>query len=163
MTKSIIVAKAENNVIGKDNDLIWHMPADLKHFKSTTTGHYIIMGRKTFEAMKGPLPGRTSIVITRNKNYKAAGCIIVGNLQEAFDIGNENKQEEVFVLGGGEIYKVAMEHCDKIYLTEIKATFDGDTYFPEINKKKWKETSREDHNADEKNPYDYSFLELAKL
>lgn len=162
MLKSIIVAKAENNVIGKDNDLIWYMPHDLKHFRSTTMGHYIIMGRKTFEATKKPLPGRTSIVITRNKDYKAEGCIVVSNIEEAFKLGEENKQEEVFILGGGEIYKQAIELADKIYLTEIKETFDGDTYFPEIDYSVWKEIKREEFKADEKNPHDYAFVELVR-
>ncbi|MDQ3393060.1 MAG: dihydrofolate reductase [Bacteroidota bacterium] len=162
MQKSIIVAKAENNVIGKDNDLIWHMPNDMKHFRSTTMGHYIIMGRKTFEATKKPLPGRTSIVITRNKDYKAEGCIVVNNILEAFKLGEENKQEEVFILGGGEIYKQAMDLADKIYLTEIKEEFEGDTYFPEIDSNKWKEIKREEFQSDEKNPHPYAFVELIK-
>lgn len=162
MIKSIIVAKAENNIIGKDNGLIWHMPQDLKHFRSTTMGHYIIMGRKTFEATQKPLPGRTSIVITRNKEYKAEGCLIVNNIEEAFRLGMENKQEEVFILGGGEIYKHAMDLADKIYLTEIKQTFEGDTYFPEIDDRKWQEIKREEFKADDKNPHDYAFVELVR-
>ncbi len=162
MIKSIIVAKAANNVIGNNNDLIWHMPHDMKHFRSTTMGHYIIMGRKTFEATKKPLPGRTSIVVTRNKDYKAEGCIIVNNIQDAFDLGKENQQEEVFILGGGEIYKMSMDMADKIYLTEIKETFEGDTYFPEIDYGKWKETKREQYKADDKNPHDYAFVELIR-
>lgn len=162
MIKSIIVAKAENNIIGKDNGLIWHMPQDLKHFRSTTMGHYIIMGRKTFEATQKPLPGRTSIVITRNKEYKAEGCLIVNNIEEAFRLGMENKQEEVFILGGGEIYKQAMDLADKIYLTEIKQTFEGDTYFPEIDDRKWQEIKREEFKADDKNPHDYAFVELVR-
>lgn len=162
MIKSIIVAKAENNIIGKDNGLIWHMPQDLKHFRSTTMGHYIIMGRKTFEATQKPLPGRSSIVITRNKEYKAEGCLIVNNIEEAFRLGMENKQEEVFILGGGEIYKQAMDLADKIYLTEIKQTFEGDTYFPEIDDRKWQEIKREEFKADDKNPHDYAFVELVR-
>lgn len=163
MQKSIIVAKAENNVIGKDNDLIWHMPNDLKHFRNTTMGHYIIMGRKTFEATKKPLPGRTSIVITRNKDYKAEGYIVVNTIDEALKLGEENKQEEVFILGGGEIYKQAMELADKIYLTEIKESFEGDTYFPEIDYSKWQETKRTEFEPDEKNPYPYAFVELKRI
>jgi dihydrofolate reductase len=163
MIKSIIVAKAENSVIGKDNGLIWHMPSDLKHFRSTTMGHFIIMGRKTLEATQKPLPGRTSIVVTRSKDFRAEGCIIVNNLEEAFKLGEENRQEEVFILGGGEIYKQAMEIADKIYLTEIKETFEGDTYFPEIKNTEWRETKREDFEPDEKNPYPYAFVELIRI
>lgn len=162
MLKSVIVARAENDVIGKDNDLIWHMPNDLKHFRSTTMGHYIIMGRKTFEATKKPLPGRTSIVITRNKDYKAEGCIVVHTLDEAIKLGIENKQEEVFILGGGEIYKQAMDVADKIYLTEIKESFEGDTTFPKINYDIWKEVKREEFEPDEKNPHPYAFVELVR-
>lgn len=162
MLKSIIVAKGNNNVIGKDNDLVWHMPADLKHFKNTTFGHYIIMGRKTFEALKKPLPGRTTIVITRNNNYQAEGCIVVHNIEEAFKIGKDNNQEEVFILGGAEIYRLSMDMADKIYLTEIKASFEGDAFFPEIDYSTWKETKRQEYEPDEKNPYPYAFVELKK-
>lgn len=162
MIKSIIVAKAENNVIGKDNDLIWHMPADLRHFKNTTFGHYIIMGRKTFESFKKPLPGRTSIIITRNKDYQAEGCHVVHDLSQAFKIARDNHQEEAFILGGAEIYKLSLDLADKIYLTEIKASFEGDAFFPEIDYTQWQETMREEHDADEKNPYPYAFVELVK-
>lgn len=162
MIKSIIVAKADNDVIGKDNKLVWHMPNDLKHFKNTTMGHHIIMGRKTFESQKKALPGRTSIVITRNKGFKAEGCLIVHSLEEAYDLGLKNRQEEVFILGGAEIYTLAMDSADKMYLTEIKAEFEGDTYFPKIDYSKWTEIKREDFDADEKNPHPYSFVELIK-
>lgn len=162
MLKSIIVAKAENDVIGKDNKLIWYMPADLKYFKETTMGHYIIMGRKTFESQKKPLPGRTSIIITRNKNYTAEGCMVVQSLEEAYRISEENNQKEVFILGGAEIYKLALPTTDKIYLTEIKASFEGDTYFPKINYQDWKEVKREEFQPDEKNAYPYAFVELIK-
>jgi dihydrofolate reductase len=162
MIKSIIVARADNNVIGKDNKLVWHMPNDLKHFKNTTMGHYIIMGRKTFESQKKPLPGRTSIIITRNKNYKAEGCYVVHSLEDAYQIGREHDQKEVFVLGGAEIYTVALKSVDKIILTEIKAEFEGDAFFSQIDPERWKEVKREDFDADEKNPYPYSFVELEK-
>ena len=162
MIRSIIVAKSENNVIGKDNDLVWKMPADLKHFRSTTTGHFIVMGRKTLEATEKPLPGRTSIVITRQKDFRAEGCLVVHSLEEAYELGRKYRQEEVFILGGGEIYKQAMESADKIYLTEIRETFEGDTYFPEVDPEVWEETSRVEHKADEKNPHDYAFVEYER-
>ncbi|MFA0960960.1 dihydrofolate reductase [Roseivirga sp. BDSF3-8] len=162
MIRSIIVAKSENNVIGKDNDLVWKMPADLKHFRTTTTGHFIVMGRKTLEATQKPLPGRTSIVITRQQDFRAEGCLVVNSLEEAYALGEKYRQEELFILGGGEIYKQAMTSADKIYLTEIKETFKGDTYFPEIDYTIWKEVKREEHKADEKNPHDYAFIELVR-
>jgi dihydrofolate reductase len=153
---SIIVAVAENNVIGKDNKLIWHLPKDLKHFKETTTGHYIIQGRKTFESFGKPLPNRTTLIVTRNKNYKAEGCIVVNSLQEALDIAIDEK--EVFIIGGGEIYKQAMPIADRIYLTKVHQLFDGDTFFPEIKLKEWAEISRQDFEPDEKNKYSFSII-----
>lgn len=157
-----MVARSDNNVIGKENDLAWHMPADLKYFKKTTMGHHAIMGRKTFESMDKPLPGRTNIVITRNPDYRAEGCIVVSSLEEAVQLSQEQKQEQVFVLGGGEIYRLAMDLVDRIYLTEIHGEFEGDTFFPEINPTIWKETKREEHEADEKNPYSYAFVVLER-
>lgn len=163
MIKSIIVAKSSNHVIGKNNSLIWHMPADLRRFKQKTLGHYIIMGRKTLESMKKPLPGRTSIVVTRNKDYKAEGCIIVHNIQDAFSIAEENKQEEVFILGGAEIYKLTLDLADKIYLTEIKADFDGDAFFPAIDYDQWQIIHHEEYEADDKNPYPYAFIDMKRV
>jgi dihydrofolate reductase len=160
MIISIIVAVAENNVIGNDNKLIWHLPKDLKHFKETTTGHYIIQGRKTFESFGKPLPNRTTVIVTRNKNYKAEGCIVVNSLQEALDIAINEK--EVFIIGGGEIYKQAMPIADRIYLTKVHQSFEGDTFFPEINMKEWTELNRQDFEPDEKNKYPFSILTLER-
>lgn len=162
MIKSIIVAKAENDVIGKDNKLVWHMPADLKHFKNTTMGHYIIMGRKTFESQKKPLPGRTSIIVSRNRQYKAEGCITVHALEDAYALSKENDQEEIFILGGAEIYRLALPSIDKIYLTEIGASYEGDTFFPKLDPEEWEEIKRNTFPADEKNPHPYTFLELIR-
>jgi dihydrofolate reductase len=162
MIKSIIVAVADNGVIGKDNGLVWHLPADMRHFKNTTLGHHVIMGRKTFESFKKPLKDRTNIVITRNPDYKSEGCIVVNSVQEALYYSERHHQEEVFILGGSEIYRQSMDVTDKIYLTEVHDEFEGDTFFPEIDKAKWKETSREDHEADEKNPHPYSFVVLER-
>jgi dihydrofolate reductase len=160
MTISIIAAIAENNVIGKDNKLIWHLPADLKHFKELTSGHHIIMGRKTWESIgKKPLPDRTSIVITRDKNYKAEGCILVHSLDEALAAAKE--QEEVFVIGGAEIYKQAMDKADKLYITRVHHKFDGDTFFPEIGKE-WFEAINNDFEKDSKNKYDFSLCEYER-
>jgi len=157
---SIIVAVAENNVIGKDNKLIWHLPKDLKHFKETTTGHFIIMGRKTFESNGRPLPNRTNVIITKDKNYQVEGCIIVHSLKEALHLAKG--ETEIFIIGGGEIYKQAMPIAEKIYLTKVNQFFEGDTFFPEINMKEWMELSRKDFEPDEKNKYPFSIIILER-
>jgi dihydrofolate reductase len=160
MIISIIAAIAENNVIGKDNKLIWHLPADLKHFKELTSGHHIIMGRKTWESIgKKPLPDRTNIVITRDKNYKTEGCILVHSLDEA--LAAAKGQEEVFVIGGAEIYKQAMDKADKLYITRVHHKFEGDTFFPEIGKE-WFEAINNDFEKDSKNKYDFSLCEYER-
>jgi dihydrofolate reductase len=155
MTISLIAAVANNNVIGKDNQLIWHLPADLKHFKTITMGHTVVMGRKTYESMMKPLPGRTNVVITRQQNYHPEGVIIKPSLEDAL---KDLKVEEVFIIGGGEIFKQAMALANKIYLTQIHADFDGDAFFPEINPNEWIKTEEENHLKDEKNPYDYTYI-----
>ncbi|MFC2151761.1 dihydrofolate reductase [Bacteroidota bacterium] len=153
---SIIVAVAENNVIGKDNDLIWHLPRDLKHFKETTTGHYVIQGRKTFESCGKPLPNRTNVIITRDKNYRVEGCIVVNSLEEA--IKEAKDDPEAFIIGGGKIYEQAINIVDRIYITQIHHSFEGDTFFPEINTEEWIEVDRRDFEADEKNKYSFTIL-----
>lgn len=162
MIKSIIAAKSDNHVIGKDNDLVWHMPADLKFFKNKTKGHWVIMGRKTFESMDGPLPNRTHIIITRQPDYQAAGCHVTDNVEHAFKIAEAQNLEEVFILGGAEIYAQTMDKADRMFITEIKSTFEGDTFFPEIDTDYWKEVRRDEHKADDKNPYPYAFVEYRK-
>lgn len=156
MTISMIAAVAENNVIGKDNSLPWHLPTDLKYYKQTTLGHHIIMGRKNFEAIGRPLPKRTNIIITRKENYTAEGCIVVNSLREALQAVQND--EEPFIIGGGEIYKMALPYADRLYITRIHETFDGDVFFPDFDKQQWILKSREDHKADKKNPHDFSFL-----
>lgn len=156
---SIVVATAQNNVIGNDNDLIWHLPADLKHFKSVTSGSSILMGRKTYESIGRPLPKRENIIITRQTGLLIEGCVVVNSLQEAI---NKAESEEVFIIGGGEIYKQAMEIADKIYLTKIHQDFEGDTMFPEIDPNVWKELSCVSGELDEKNKLKHSFLELVR-
>ncbi|MDB2363881.1 dihydrofolate reductase [Flavobacteriales bacterium] len=156
---SIVVATAQNNVIGNDNDLIWHLPADLKHFKSVTSGSSIVMGRKTYESIGRPLPKRENIIITRQTGLLIEGCVVVNSLQEAI---NKAESEEVFIIGGGEIYKQAMEIADKIYLTKIHQDFEGDTMFPEIDPNVWKELSCVSGELDEKNKLKHSFLELVR-
>ena len=166
MRVSLILAVSENGVIGKDNDLIWHLPKDMKFFKETTLGHHVIMGRKNFESIPHkyrPLTDRTNIVITRQLGFKAEGCIVVNSVVAALDIAKNNGDTEPFIIGGGQIYKIALEQnlVDRIYLTKIHHTFNGDTFFPELNSE-WKETNREDYFSDEKNKYDYSFIVLEK-
>lgn len=155
---SIIVAVAENNVIGKDNDLIWHLPRDLKHFKETTTGHYVIQGRKTYESYGKPLPNRTNVIITRDKDYTAGGCIVVHSLEEA--LKEAKNDAEPFIIGGGRIYEQALPLVDRIYLTKIHHSFEGDTYFPEIDLDEWEITDKRDFETDEKNIYPFSILIL---
>lgn len=156
-----VVAISQNRVIGKDNQLIWHMPADLKHYKNITMGHHMIMGRKTYESIGRPLPGRTTVIITRDKNYKAEGCIIVNSLDEALKVAASDS--EPCIVGGGEIFRQAMSITDKIYLTIIHHDFEGDTFYPELDPAEWKLTKREDFQPDEKNRYPYSFCEYERV
>lgn len=155
---TIIVAAGEDNAIGKDNDLIWHLSDDLKRFKALTNGHYIIMGRKTFESFPKPLPNRTHVVITRQKDYQVpSGIIVVNSLADAIDAARHDKQ--AFVIGGGEIYKQAIPLVDKLEITRVHSTFENaDTFFPEIDMNDWKEISKTTHNADEKHAYSFSFI-----
>ena len=156
MNLTIIAAMAKGRVIGKDNDLIWHLPDDLKHFKNLTKGHHIIMGRKTYESMGRPLPARTNIVITRQKDYKADGCILVNTLEEAIQKAEGDSQP--FIIGGGEIYKQALKYAQTMELTEVDGEFDGDTFFPKFDKELWQEVDRTHHSKDEKHQYAFDFI-----
>ena len=162
MTLSIIVAASNNQVIGVNNDLPWRLPADLKYFKKLTTGHHILMGRKTYESIGKPLPNRTSVIITRNKAYKAEGCHVVNSLSEAIALAEKSGEEEVFLIGGAQLYALAIEEqvVNKVYLTEVNTEIEGDAFFPKLDPSSWKEISRSSFRADEKNPFDYSFVEL---
>ena len=167
MGVSLIVAVAENKVIGKDNNLIWHLPKDMRFFKETTLGHHVIMGRKNFESIPHkyrPLPNRTNIVVTRQTDYAAEGCVVVNSVEAALKIAKENGDKEPFIIGGGQIYKLALEAnlVDTIYLTKVHHAYDGDTFFPELENE-WKEVERIDCKADEKHAYDYSFLTFEKI
>jgi len=153
---TLIAAVAENNALGKDNQLLWHLPDDFKRFKNLTSGHYIIMGRKTFESFPKPLPNRTHVIITRQKDYAPEGCIIVHSLQEAIAICP--KEQEVFVIGGGEIYTQSITVADKIDITKVHHQFEADTFFPEIDLKQWKLVFEEFHAKDEKHDFDFTFL-----
>lgn len=160
MTLSIIVATDEENGIGKDNQLMWHLPKDLKFFKNTTSGHTVIMGRKTFDSIGKPLPKRRNIVITRQKNLTINGVEIFNTLADALEACAD--EEEVFVVGGGEIYNQALPLAHKLYQTKVHHTFNADTFFPEVNPSDWNLISREDHPKDEQHAYSFSFLISSK-
>tara|TARA_R110000787_G_scaffold183014_1_gene295005 strand:+ start:16968 stop:17450 length:483 start_codon:yes stop_codon:yes gene_type:complete len=152
---TMIAAAGSNNELGKDNDLVWHLPDDFKRFKKLTTGHHIIMGRKTFQSFPKPLPNRVHLVITRNKDYHPEGAIIVHSMAEALEIAKNDEQP--FIIGGGEIYKIGMEIADKIELTRVNSSFEADTFFPEIPSENWELASEEFHLKDEKHKFDFSY------
>ena len=160
-TVTLIAAASENNIIGKDNKLIWRLSDDLKHFKELTKGHFVIMGRKTFESMPKALPNRTNVIITRKTDYKAENAIVVNSLEKALKVAENDNQP--FIIGGGEIYKLSMEIADRIELTRVHTSIEGDTSFPEINLEKWQEVKNEKRLKNEKNEYDFSFLRYDKI
>ncbi len=151
----MIAAAAENNALGKNNELVWHLPNDFKRFKSLTTGHHIIMGRKTFESFPKPLPDRVHIVITRQENFKPEGCIVVDSIEKAIAICPEN--EDNYIIGGGEIYNLALPFTDIIELTKVHHSFEADTFFPKLNKSEWVLVESEENYKDEKHLYDYTY------
>lgn len=157
MIISLIVAVAQNNVIGKNNKLPWYLPADLKYFKQTTAGHTVIMGRGTFESLGKALPGRTNLVITRQQHYDAPGCIVLSNIKEAIDHAKEKGEKEAFIIGGGDIFQQSLLMADRIYRTRIFHDFEGDTFFPELNGDEWTLINEELHRPDEKNKYEFAF------
>lgn len=162
METAIIVAIAADNAIGKDNDLLCHMPSDMKHFRELTTGHTVVMGRRTFESLpKGALPNRDNIVISRNMNLHFDNTKVVHSMQEAIDSADKNKK--IFIIGGASVYNDALAFADTLYLTVVHHSFEGaDTFFPQWDENVWVETERNDFEADEKNPYDYSFVTLKR-
>lgn len=161
MPITLIAAVAENNALGKDNQMIWRLPDDFKRFKQLTTGHHIIMGRKTLESLPGILPNRTHVVITRQKDYKREGCVVVNSLDEALAACPQD--EEVFIIGGGEIFKDSMDIADKIELTYIYGISPkADAFFPEIDKNKWKLIEEVHHPVDEKHKYEFAFQTYIK-
>lgn len=159
---TIVVAMGEKNEIGFNNQLLWHLPKDLKHFKDLTSGHPIIMGRKTYESIGKPLPNRTNIVISRKKDWFVEGILIVGSIKEAVKFAKKI-DEEVFIIGGGNIYGQTMDIVDKLEVTLVKADLEADTYFPKIDPKVWKKTSEVCHEKDEKNQYDFCFQTFEKI
>lgn len=163
MIVSIIVATSLNHAIGKDNQLLWHLPADLKFFKTTTMGCPVVMGRKTFQSIGRTLPGRQNVVITRDKSFNADkqfDLTVVGSIDEA--LVKLHAEKEVFIIGGGEIYKQSIDSVDTIYITLVHTVIDGDVYFPEIDKSKFDLVWEEKHVADEKNKFDYTFQKFER-
>lgn len=172
MKCALIVAMAKNQTIGIDNTLPWHLPNDLKYFKQVTMAKPIIMGRKTYESIGRPLPGRTNIVITRQADYQAEGIVVVNSLQQALDKAEDisfvSGHDEVMVIGGAEIYQQALLQADRLYITHVHAEVDGDAFFPEVDWNDWQEFKRENHPADpegseKRNPFDYSFVVYDRL
>jgi dihydrofolate reductase len=152
---TMIAAAAENNALGKNNDMVWHLPNDFKRFKSLTSGHHIIMGRKTFESFPKPLPNRTHIVISRQEDYKPEGCFVVNSMEKAIEICP--RDEVSFIIGGGEIYKLGLSFSDKIELTLVHHNFEADAFFPAINPEEWEIINSEFQPNDEKHLFDYTY------
>lgn len=158
---TMIAAAAENNALGKDNDLVWHLPDDFRRFKNLTSGHHIIMGRKTFESFPKPLPNRTHVVITRQDNYAPNGAIVVNSLEKALEIAREDPQP--FIIGGGEIYSLALDKADKIELTRVHGEFEADAFFPEIDLDNWRLIQSDFHPKDERHNYAFTYLTYERV
>ncbi len=162
MIISQIVAVSKNGIIGNDYKMLWHMPNDFKYFKQTTMGHHVLMGRKTFESLGKILPGRTFIIVTRDRSFKVEGAFVVNDIEKGIELAREGGEKELFIIGGGEIYKQTQPMSDVIYLTEIDVVVQGNVSYPLPDPTVWEEVSRKDMPADEKNPYNYSFTEWRK-
>lgn len=158
MRKSIIVAMDQNNGIGYRGRLPWHLPAELKNLKALSMGHHLIMGRKTFDSIGKPLPGRTTIIVTRNPNYHTEGCLVAHSIPEAFKMAKANGESEVFIFGGHEIYQEALKETDRLYLTRVHSGFQVDAFFPNFDFANWEEISAVFHPADKKNPYPFTIF-----
>jgi dihydrofolate reductase len=156
----MIAAVAENNALGKNNKLVWHLPNDFKRFKELTTGHYIIMGRKTFESFPKPLPNRTHVVISRQSNYQPEGCIVVNSIENAINVCPKN--ETIYIIGGGEIYSQALPYSDMIEITKVHGQFEADAFFPEIKEEEWELTQVKYNTKDERHLYDYTYQTFVK-
>ncbi|MFZ2899793.1 MAG: dihydrofolate reductase [Saprospiraceae bacterium] len=162
MIVSAIVAISKNRVIGSDNQIPWHLPADMAFFKRTTMGHFVIMGRLTFLSLGRPLPKRTNVVVTRDPFFTATGCFVAHSLEEALSMASEFGETETFIIGGGQIYRESMEYLDRIYLTEVDVAVEGDVFFPELKENEWEVIHSESHPADEKNEFSYTFTTLER-
>jgi dihydrofolate reductase len=162
MIFSFIAAIGKNNELGKDNKLLWNMPADMKHFRETTNGHPVVMGRKTFESIGRPLPNRRNIIITRDPSYTHEGIEVVHSIDEAL-ILFKDIDEEVFNIGGATVYKETFDKADRLYITEIDSEFEADAFFPDIDESVWEKVSSEHHEKDENNPYGYTFIVYERI
>lgn len=161
MEIAMIAAVAENGVIGKDNDLVWSLPDDMKYFMNTTKDHFIVLGRKNYESLPPkfrPLPNRTNVVITRQPAFQLDNAFVVHSLDEALALCKKENQEKIFIIGGGQIYEQALPQTDTLYITEIHQAFDGDTFFPDYDKNEWKEVSRKSHTTDDRHKYSFDFV-----
>jgi dihydrofolate reductase len=163
MIISFIVAADEQNGMGKDNHLPWHLPADFKMFKETTKGHHILMGRKTYESLKGALPQRTNIVISSQPDFKAEGAVIKHSIEEGVKLAFENGETELFIIGGAKVFAQAFPQVARLYLTRVHAIFDADTFMPEFDKAEWKTVKSEFHAPDEKNKWPFTFLVMERI
>ena len=163
MKISSIVAVASNGVIGKDNDLPWHLPEDMKFFKKTTSGHHIILGRKNYQSIGFPLPKRTNIILSRNPFFIVSNCLVAQSIEEALEIAVDNGEEEVFIIGGAKIYEQTMDIIDTLYYTEVHAEPEGDVFFPKIDWSQWELIHEERHEADEKNMYPFTFKTFNRI
>lgn len=159
---TLVVAAGTNGVIGRDGDMPWHLPADLAHFKRVTLGKPVLMGRRTHESIGRPLPGRLNLVLSKDPAYHSEGCRTVGSLAEALAVAAREEAAELMVIGGGRVYVEALPLADRIFLTRVHAAPQGDTYFPALDPDEWLEASREERDADARNPFDLSFLELVR-
>ncbi|MFY9555138.1 MAG: dihydrofolate reductase [Blastocatellia bacterium] len=162
MIISLLVAMDEKRGIGKGGKLPWHLSSDLKQFKALTMGHHLIVGRKTFQSIGRPLPGRQTIVVTRDPNLSPEGCLVTGSVEDAIELARERGEGEVFVIGGAAIYRLALERVDRIYLTQVHADVDADTFFPEFQRDEWLEKESAHHPADDKNQYAFTFKLLER-
>jgi dihydrofolate reductase len=166
MVISLIAALSKNHIIGKNNDLPWHLPDDMKYFMQTTKGHHCIMGRKNYYSIPEkfrPLPNRTNILVTRQASLEAPGCTVVHSIEEGITIALNHGETELFIIGGAEIYNHSLEKADRLYLTEIQGEISGDTYFPKFNREEWREVSRKRHEADERHKYAFDFVVYERL
>ncbi len=162
MLVSAIAAVARNGVIGHNNEIPWYLPADLAYFKRTTLGHCVIMGRNSFRSIGRPLPKRTNIVITRDPFFVAEGVLVAHSVEEALGLALDIGETEAFIIGGGDIYRESMDVWDRLYLTEVDVAPEGDVFFPALDPTEWREVWREEHEADAKNPYRYTFRMLER-
>jgi dihydrofolate reductase len=165
MKISLIAALTKNRVIGRNNDLPWRLPDDMKYFMETTKGHHVIMGRKNYESIPAkfrPLPNRENLVLTRQKNYNAPGCKLIHTLEDGIEFARKAKETELFIIGGSEVYQLALPYATHLYLTEIEAELDGDAHFPDVDYSQWKQVSRNHHLSDDRHKFSFDFVVYSK-